>query len=92
MATLPCNTLEICIRIDRDTLRVDAAKVTLRLVQMLRRRFRADVTGTAVIFPPASDAVVISRTLRDGCDGQVSHARREPPAYSDAWHCLEFPA
>ena len=60
MAVKPNNTLEICFRIDRDTLRVDAAKVAERLAQIMRRRFGAAVISTAVIYPRASDFVIIS--------------------------------
>ena len=60
MVARPNNTLEICIRIDRDTLRVDAAKAAERLAQVMRRRFGAAVIGTTVIYPRASDFVIIS--------------------------------
>ncbi len=60
MATKPNNTLEICIRIDRRTLRVDAAKVAQRLAQVMRRRYGADVISIAAIYPRVSDSVVIS--------------------------------
>ena len=65
MATKPKNEVEICIRIDRDTLAVDATKVAERLVEMLRRRYRAKVTGTAVIFPRASDRIIIAGGTSD---------------------------
>ena len=54
------NALEICIRVDRDTLGVDAAKAAERLAQIMRRRYRAAVISTAVIYPRASGTVVIS--------------------------------
>ncbi len=60
MATESNNTLEICIRVDGDTLGVDAAKVAERLAQVMRRRYRAAVISTAVIFPRTSESVVIS--------------------------------
>ncbi len=60
MATESNNTLEICIRIDRDTLGVDAAKAAERLAHVMRRRYGAAVISTAVIFPRVSDSVVVS--------------------------------
>lgn len=60
------NTLEIRIRVDRDTLGVDAAKVSERLAQVMRRRFGAEVISTAVVFPRASDFVVISSGVVSG--------------------------
>ena len=65
MATKSKNVVEICIRIDRDTLAVDATKVAERLADMLRRRYRAEVTGTAVIFPRASDRIIIAGGTND---------------------------
>ena len=60
MMTRPNNTLEISIRVDRDTLGVDAAKAAERLAQVMRRRYRAAVISTAVTYARASDSVVIS--------------------------------
>lgn len=60
MATIPGNALEICIRVDRSTLRVDGAKAAQKLAQMLRRRFGAEVISTAVKFPPTSDSVLVT--------------------------------
>ena len=60
IATKSNNTLEICIRVDRDTLGVDAAKAAGRLAQVIRRRYGAAVISTAVIYPRVSDSVVIS--------------------------------
>ena len=60
MATKPNNTLEIRIRVDRDTLGVDAAKAAERLAHVMRRRFGAAVISTAVLYPRASDSLVIS--------------------------------
>ena len=60
MATESNNTLEICIRLDRRALRVDAAKVAQRLAQVMRRRFGADVISIAAIYPRVNDYVVIS--------------------------------
>ena len=60
MATESNNTLEIRIRINRNTLGVDAAKARERLAQFMRRRYRAAVIGTAVIYPRASGSVIIS--------------------------------
>ena len=60
MATESNNTLEICIRIDRESLGVDAAKAAERLAHVLRRRYGAAVISTAVIYPRVNDYVVIS--------------------------------
>ena len=60
MATESNNTLEICIRIARDTLSVDAAKAAERLAHVLRRRYGAAVISTAVIYPRVDDSVAIS--------------------------------
>ena len=59
MATKSNNTLEIRIRVDRDTLGVDAAKAAERLAQVMRRRYGVAVISTAVVYPRASDSVVI---------------------------------
>ena len=60
MATIPNKTVEICIRVDRDSLRVDAAKAAERLAQVVRRRFGAAVLSTVVIYPRVRDFVIIS--------------------------------
>ena len=60
MATRPNNTLEISIRVDRDTLGVDAAKAAERLAQVMRRRYRTAVLSTAVTYARANDSVVVS--------------------------------
>lgn len=60
MATESNNTLEICIRVERSTLVADAAKAATRLAQVMRRRYRAAVLSTTVIYPRASGSVVVS--------------------------------
>ena len=52
MAAIPNEELEICIRIDRSTLRVDGTKVAQICANLVRRRFGASVTSAAAVFPP----------------------------------------
>jgi len=60
MSTSSSHAVEICIRVDGSTLCADAAKAAARLAQMVRRRYRAAVISTTVMYPRASGSVVVS--------------------------------
>lgn len=62
MPTLPTDTMEVCIRVDRSSLYVDGSMVVKKLAQEMRRRFGAKVINISVVYPPTSNSV---RVIQD---------------------------